>query len=314
MPNLVRLITLTLLLLTASGGFALEIKLRPNALVGGAMVTLGELAELDAEAVGLADVRLLDSPEPGQEKSFAAAVVKQALLQRAPEMGQALWSGAAAVTVRRDGQVIDRPAMERILEDYLQANRGVLPPARISFKNLQFPPTFVLPRGRLSTEVIPSEPQILGSRRFSMVFRINGETVRNLSLRGELEAIAPVVVAAADLNRNVVLTERDLNLVEMDLAGVRNPCFKLEEIVGKKLKRPLRQGTPLDVGSVEFPPTIKRGELVTIILRRGAIQLTAQGQALQDGLQGEAIRVRNSNSQRDILGKVVEPGVVRVEQ
>lgn len=314
MPNLFRFVFLTLLLLAATGGFALEINLRPNALVGGAQVTLGEVAELDAETAGLADLRLLESPEPGQEKTFAGAVVRQALLQRAPELSQALWSGAAAVVVRRDGQVIDRPAMERILEDYLQANRGVLPPARISFKNLQFPPTFVLPRGRLSTEVIPSEPGIIGSRRFSIVFRIDGETVRNLSLRGELEAIASVVVAAADLNRGDVLSERDLNLVEMDLSGVRDPCFKLDEIVGKKLKRSLRQGTPLDLGGVEFPPMIKRGELVTIILRRGAIQLTAQGQALQDGLRDETIRVRNSNSQRDILGRVVEPGVVRVEQ
>ena len=41
--------------------------------------------------------------------------------------------------------------------------------------------------------------------------------------------------------------------------------------------------------------------------------LTAAGEAKQDGRTGEAIRVMNSNSRKEILCQVVAPGLVKVE-
>jgi flagella basal body P-ring formation protein FlgA len=100
----------------------------------------------------------------------------------------------------------------------------------------------------------------------------------------------------------------------MDITSLRNPCLDPGVVLGQKLKRPLRQGTPLDPATVEMPPVISRGETVTILLNQGTLSLTARGQALENGLQDETIRVRNNDSQRDISGRVAEPGVVIVEQ
>ena len=314
MPQLVPITLLLFFLLGASGAAALEISLRSDVLVEDPMVTLGELAELDEETAPFAALQLMQSPDPGQEKTLSAALVRQAVVQRAPELNEATWSGAQTVTVRRDGLVIDQPALEQLLSGYLKANRERLPKARIAFKNMQFPPSFVLPKGRVATEIFPADSRILGSRRFTVIFRVDGQLVRNLSLRGELEALAPVVTAAVDLDRGTVLGEADLDLVEMDITSLRNPCLDPGALLGKKLKRPVRRGTPLDPATVEMPPVISRGETVTILLNRGALNLTARGQALQNGLQDETIRVRNNDSQRDISGRVLAPGVVIVEQ
>lgn len=221
--------------------------------------------------------------------------------------------GFAGPAAAKDGLVIDPPAIEKLIADYLEAKRGFLPQAKVSFKVQRFPAPFTLPRGTLTTEIIPSDPQILASRRLSILFRIDGATVENLSIGGKMEAIAPVIVAATDLERGSLLTSQDLNRVEMDIVALRNPCFEVDELVGKKLKRSLRQGTPLDRNSVEFPPMVARGEMVNILLRHGAMELTARGEARQDGQEGETIRVRNTNSQRDILGRVIAPGTIEVE-
>lgn len=314
MPQLVPIALLLFFLLGASGASALEISLRSDALVEDSMVTLGALAELDQETAPFAGLQLMQSPDPGQERTLSAALIRQAVLQRAPELNQATWAGAQTVRVRRDGLVIDQPALEQLLSGYLRANRERLPKARIAFKNMQFPPSFVLPKGRLATEVIPADSRILGSRRFTVIFRVDGQVVRNLSLRGELEALASVVVAAADLDRGTILGNADLDLLEMDITSLRNPCLDPGVVLGQKLKRPLRQGTPLDPATVEMPPVISRGETVTILLNQGTLSLTARGQALENGLQDETIRVRNNDSQRDISGRVAEPGVVIVEQ
>ncbi len=227
--------------------------------------------------------------------------------------GPVLASPAQAPKAGPQGSRIDAAALRGILDAFLEQKRPFLPQARIGFKSLTAPEPFVLPPGRMTTEVIPADPDLLHSRRFTVIFRVNGEVARNLVLRAELEAIAPVAVAAGDLQRGMLLTERDLNLAEVDLVEVRQPCFDLRELVGKKLKRSVRLGEPLERSSVEFPPLVQRGEVVTLIARRGAVTVTARGEARQDGGQGETIRVRNLDSRRDLSGRVAGAGLIEME-
>lgn len=206
------------------------------------------------------------------------------------------------------------PAQVRAyLDDYLVSKQAFLPQGRIGFRSLEMPAPFQVPAGQLSCEIHPSDPKILGSRRFTLIFKVDGQVVKNTALRGEIEVIAPVVIAAGELRRGSVLTASDLNLTELDLAGVRNPCTDPAELIGKQLKRTVRLGEPIDRTAVEFPPLIKRGELVTLTARRGALVLSATGVAREDGNAGQTITVRNNASQKDIQARVNSPGAVDVE-
>lgn len=199
------------------------------------------------------------------------------------------------------------------LEDYLLSKKAFLPQARIGFRSLELPGPFQVPAGKLSCEVHPSDPQILGSRRFTLIFRVDGQVVKNTALRAELEAIAPVVIAAGELRRGTILAQSDLNLAEMDLASLRNPCADPAELIGKKLKRSVRLGEALDRQAVELPAVISRGDMVTLTARKGTLVLSATGVAREDGNAGETIVVRNSASQKDVRARVAGPGTVEVE-
>jgi len=209
--------------------------------------------------------------------------------------------------------VVDAEAIRHYMDEFIRSRKAFLPQAEIRFKSLDLPRPFSLPSGTLDVEVIPADPQIITSRRFTMIFRVNDRVEKNIAIRAELEAIAPVVVSAGDLARGAILSSRDLNVVKMDLVGLRNPCFDPEELVGKKLKQTIRLGAPMDRTQVDFPPLIKRGETVTINLRHGGLLLTAAGEAQQDGCEGETIRVRNSSSRKEILCRVIDSGQVQVE-
>lgn len=203
--------------------------------------------------------------------------------------------------------------MRGCLEEFVAGKKGVLPQGTVRFRSLDLPPPFIVPAGDLTCEVVPADPRILPSRRFSLIFRVDGRAVENLSVRGELEAIASVVVASSDLSRGAVLGEKDLNLVERDVTGLRNPSFDPKELIGKKVKRSVRLGEPLDRSAVENPPVVKRGDAVVITASKGGLTVTASGLARQDGEAGETITVRNSSSQKDILCRVSGPGAVHVE-
>lgn len=306
-----------LLLLVATPGLALEIRLREQVEVAGDMVRLGELGEILGAEGGLqqalSPLELFAAPEPGGERQLAAAEVAQVFGQKAAGMPEVRWSGAKTLTLKRAGQQIGPAQIETLISQYLQQHKAKLPKAQVRFRVSQPPAPFTLPAGKLSSEIIPGDPGLLKSRSMTLIFRVDGRLLKTLLVRGEMEAITAVVAAAADLERGSLLGARDLQLIERDLGGLRDPYLDPAELLGKKLKRPLRAGEILLPTMVDSPAVIKRGDVVSMRLRGAGFSLSAQGIARQDGLAGETILVRNSNSRKDISCQVIGPGQVNVE-
>jgi flagella basal body P-ring formation protein FlgA len=222
-------------------------------------------------------------------------------------------SGVAAGSADT-GEILVKPAqLRQFLQNYLEQHRSQLPPARIRFKELRLPDPFAVPAGKLTCEITPADPLILPSRRFNLILRVDGRVVENLAVGATLEALAEVAVATGDLRRGAVIDERDIRIAELDLNQLRSPCFDVDELVGKRLKRSLRAGDAFERASVDFPPLIKRGEMVTITARKGGLTVTAKGLAQQHGQEGDLIRVRNTSSNKDILCKITGPESVVVE-
>lgn len=294
----------------------LEIRFRESALAQGEKITLGEVAAImpdSDENQALAAEKLYPAPEAGQEVILHASKIEEYLTSRDESLTEVRWTGSDDIKVKRASIRIDNGKIRKILTDYLARNKDLLPQADIHFKEFSAPRSFKLPQGKVDIDVIPSSPSILDSHRFTIIFRINGQVEKNIAVRARLEAIAPVAVAINDLRRGLIIQEEDINLARLDLVGLKNPCFDLEELVGKKMKRSVRRGQPIDRRAVEFPPMIRRGELVTITAHKGPLTVTAKGIARHDAKQGEIIKVINSNSQKVIICKVSAPGHVKVE-
>jgi flagella basal body P-ring formation protein FlgA len=211
------------------------------------------------------------------------------------------------------GTVIGPDDIRGYLDAFVRDQRDFLPQAKIRCRADGLPEPFTLPPGRLDVEVIPASPRLLQSHRFTLIFRVDGEAVKNLAVRADIEALARVAVTTGDLRRGTVLTERDINLAEMDLSELRDPCFDLAELIGKELRRSLRRGQPLNQVDVVSPPVVKRGEMVTITAHKGALLITARGEARENGAEGDFIKVRNISSQKDLLCRVAASGQVEME-
>ncbi len=221
--------------------------------------------------------------------------------------------GATRQSVAKTSQLIDQREMEQIFGDYLVEQSMLLPHIELRFKSLALPNPYQVPAGRISHQVIPAKPGVIGSRRMTLMTRVDGRIISNQSVRVELEALAEVAVIAVTLRRGAILDSDDVELRYQDISRLKTPIFLVEDVIGKRLKRSVRLGEPLQRNQVEFPPVIKRGERVVIQARGQGLMLTAAGEAKQDGRTGEAIRVMNSNSRKEVLCLVVAPGLVKVE-
>ena len=221
--------------------------------------------------------------------------------------------GATQQSAAKTGQLIDQQEMKQILSDYLAEQSTLLPHVDLRFKSITLPKPYQLPAGRISHQVVPAKPGTIGSRRMTLMTRVNGRIISNQSVRVELEALAEVAVISGTLRRGAILDRDDVELRYQDITRLKAPIFSVEDVIGKRLKRSVRLGEPLQRNQIEFPPVIKRGERVVIQARSQGLMLTAAGEAKQDGRTGEAIRVMNSNSRKEVLCQVVAPGLVKVE-
>jgi flagella basal body P-ring formation protein FlgA len=208
---------------------------------------------------------------------------------------------------------IDDAKVRKALATYLQRQQKRYPGAEIHLRDIQHIAPSAIPAGRLQWEITPSSPRLLDSRSCNLILRADGRVIKNMTLYAELEALAPVAVATADLPRGVLLVPEDIRMVTLDLTTLRAPCLDAESLVGKKLRRPVRMGSPFMATGIETPPMVKRGEMVTITACVGSLTVTAKGLAQENGAEDDSIRVKNISSQKEIFCRVTAPSSVKVE-
>ncbi|GAB4356984.1 MAG: hypothetical protein Kow006_24460 [Gammaproteobacteria bacterium] len=155
-----------------------------------------------------------------------------------------------------------------------------------------------------------------GSRptgRFTLEVRCTSPKAWKLLLPVTVRVYAPVLTAARTLPRGTLLRKEDLRFKEQELSRLGYGYLRrLEEAVGKELRRSLHAGATLTPAQLTARRLIKRGQRVTILANSGGIEVRMSGEALSDGARDERIRVRNRKTRRIVEGVVESSGVVRV--
>lgn len=130
----------------------------------------------------------------------------------------------------------------------------------------------------------------------------------------KIKVSTPVVVAARPLMRGAQLSEADLTTATLD-AGSLPPDYLTNPqlAIGQQLKRPLSIGMAVAAGMLDTPRMVRRDEQVTILAEDGGLEVRMTGLALEDGVLGQPIKVRNLLSKRIIGGIIAAPGIVKVQ-
>jgi flagella basal body P-ring formation protein FlgA len=289
-----------------------EVELSARTSIDSDRITLGDVARLTPEAPQLEDTPLGRAPSAGDSRTLDRDFIARALQRAGLNPENVSWSGADGVTVTRAGQQISTADIKATIDKYLADERNLLPDVDLHFEPHQEPEAFVAPRGKLQIEVVPGADNLFSSRSLTLIFRVDGRVVNNLTVRGKMSAKADVVVASSRIRRGNRIQPDDVNLVRCDITDTAEPVFSLAEVVGMELGRSVRAGEPIDRRHLQAPVIIERRAFVQIIAERGPMRLEATGTAVEDGRLGETIRVRNSSSLEEIHAEVVGRNTVKV--
>jgi flagella basal body P-ring formation protein FlgA len=112
-----------------------------------------------------------------------------------------------------------------------------------------------------------------------------------------------------DIERGEILSEGDVATTQVDVRSLPSGDLltNADAIVGKAAKINLQSGKILTAGMLEMPTLVHRGEAVVVYVAIGDAAVTLSGIALDDGVLGEEIRVRNPDSRVIITATVTGP-------
>ena len=289
-----------LVMLAISSAAYGEVRLRSHIVVDSPDVTLGDLFD-DAGAQAFVSVR--SAPAPGER-----LVIRTRALQDFTRAKGLQWEappGLRAITVTRAGRSIPRQDLEAALRPELR-----LAGATGSFAiDLQTRDLAVkVPLSGLFRLEVDGLDFDRRTSRFSAALSVSGEDfgTRRVSVSGFARALIEVPVLTRRLGKGEIIRESDISVVQVAASSRHDAIVEdPESLVGLQAKRVLRRDQPVRLADVQPPVLVKKGSLVTMVVRTPIMRLSTIGQALEDGAFGDVVRVLNPKSHTTVQGTVV---------
>jgi len=141
-----------------------------------------------------------------------------------------------------------------------------------------------------------------------------GDTFETGQVRMKIKKFENVLVTTDKLKRYDVLKSNQITLRKMDVTNLREQALdNMDNITGYRAKRNLRKGTIITSGDVELIPDMEIGREALIVYNDGLCSITAPGIALQNGMAGDYIKVKNKATNKIIVARIVDDKTVAVD-
>lgn len=292
----------------------LQIHLPREVTVKGNQLSLGQVTIIRGPGSVVTKARQIGMGRlsiPGQKIVLDRPTILSRLASSGISGDQVRLTGAQAVIVRRRLKIIGTDSFLEIAEDALKKHplaskaceRQLLgDPKEVvlsqQVKDVQYVPRFVPRRAR---GLVSMEIDIVA----------DGKKVATRDLTFRLKYPGHQAVTAELITEGTVLTVENIKIKEAVLDSPEPEGWKPP--YGLAATRSLPADTVLRRGMVEVPKppvVVSRNETVVIRIERPGLLITAKGLALQQARTGEVVKVRNTDSQRVIMCKVIAQGTV----
>jgi flagella basal body P-ring formation protein FlgA len=128
----------------------------------------------------------------------------------------------------------------------------------------------------------------------------------------QVQVLAPAPVLRTTLPAGARLSDDQFELAEVDWAAAPTPpLVRLRELTDRTLVRPVAAGRPLRSTDLRPRQWFASGALVRVTARGPGYAISADGTALNPGLEGQVVRVRTDNG-RILTGRAVAEGRVEL--
>jgi len=258
-----------------------------------------------ASSAVLPQIRLASAPSPGQTASFSRSQITELVQNNYSGLIVSNWSGATQVRVSRRTRQFTDSDMTELLTATLQ-RESVRDRGELELHLMK--PWAAIP--------VPDEPLTLKytdlpASGVSANFMINcelwtgSERIGTWPLTATAKVWRDIPLAHSALARGQLLKDADITLERRDVLVLRDAWSNFPTSDDSlELTENIAQGLPVLNRSVHARPLIHRGRIVEGLYQDGGLIISLKVEAMEDGLLGQIVRVRNPKTKHEIYGKV----------
>ncbi len=286
-----------------------RISIQSDAIVEGRTVHLGDIADLEGDGLALADVALAEAPAVGDAQRLSGNEILARLREAGLDEEGVQYRIPVGVRVVRAHRVLEAEELQVSIETAAEA--WLEPGERIA--RVELGRALRVPHGAVDVVVSEITRQRDGHAMARLTIEQAGEIVERRNVPLMLETHAPRVVFRRSLRRGEVLTTSDIDIEIRAVSSGAGTGFETsQEVLGRALRSDVGRGELATLRQLDAPVGVKRGDQVRLELHSGMLLVSATGEALESAAVGENVRVVNPTSGRELTGKVVSHGRVRV--
>lgn len=319
MRNKVSLLLLLQLCLMMNSVFAQSatISVAPEVKVDGGVITLSQLAEINGDDAiwvkSLGQIRVGNAPLPGKSIVLTKELLNMRIAAAGSDINGIVWNLPEVVTVTTRGQTVNANVLiDKATEAIKQQMSNSMSSEDFSIMPVGSVQDVITPIGTaVLTGSLPSGIHSNTPTSVIVAVSVNGQVFTKVGLKFDVKWYRQVLVVTDLVNTGEILSNDKLRYERMDIGRLGPGYFTdINKVLGMAVRRPLTPGMVLMDTMFNKPMLVKQGNMVNIVARIGNMQVTATGRALQDGSEGQLIRVQNINSTKIISAKVVDASTV----
>lgn len=304
---------LAALILYSAAAQAGTLTLKPLASSDGPNILLKDVVEGPLDAVlGLTVLKPLG--RPGSLSRVNADLV-QAKLRRSP--GGPWQVAGTACDVSATSQVVKGADVASFATQYLQGQlAGLSKEARVDISIPQAPADMTLSGAPVALKVDASARELRGDVILRVRLLQNGQRgdereAASMLVSFKVRVSRPVLVAARSLRKGELVDASALSLTEKDVTyEPGEPLAIAGDAEGKRTVKPVPLGKVLLKAMLEQPPLIRRGDIVKLVSRSGAVNVEVPAKALRDAALGESLPVEIEGTKKTVQARCLDSGTV----
>lgn len=286
------------------------LQLAPAAQVTGDGVFLQQVV---TSSQPLPHLRLCDAPAVGATLELSRTQVNDLLAAAAPALMTTNWTGADTIHILRRSRTLNEADVVALLTAAFQKD-------------------YVKDEGRLELDftepwdapIVPDEPLTVNileaptdgvAPLFITRFQLSTatETIGTWEVTLQARVWRDVWVAHTDLPRGELVADADLIHERRNVLETHEPLADFSpDDTSLELANSVPANRILRERDIKLRDVIHRGQVADAVFQEGTLNITIKVEALEDGAIGQVIHARNSNSQHELTGKVLDEHTIVV--
>lgn len=292
-------------LFTLSPAYAMGIK--ENSVITDSTIKLGDVfygLKRDQDRV------LGNAPRPGDEMVLNARTLLRIAV--ALDLPWRPSSNTDKVVLTREATIIEYPQIKEAIQTALY-DEGIYGDYDISIPSEY--QRIILPANQPAQMDIERVNVDAERKHFEVMVSApsSANPIHKFQVRGAMHHVIRVPVLMETIEHGRIIHEHDIKLIEIrERDFTKGIIADAQSLVGMTARRLVIAGRPIKETDLVAPQIVERGELITLNLNNGIMNISTQVKALENGAKGEIIRVVNTSSNQTLQALVTGQNAVSI--